>query len=460
VPIFGPFPGGLRSNPKGKTMSLATPSPNQITGARRMSLTMLTLVHEADQFTGLPRGTAKPLQFLGAFQEAEPYLGLPSHAFKLVSWLAKQTQPQDWEEGSRPIAWPSARRQQEFLALSAARVKYLNRALFEAGIFVIRDNEQGKRYGRRGPDGRIIEAFGFDLTPLAQRYDEFIRLAAAAKTERDRMKAARRRVTLARRGIRQIGEQCAELGHTPEDWPRMEADVAALVRSAKQVERSDDLFLIAHSLERRQSEAEQWLRKAVEVVPEAVKTNPVGLENEPHTITTNLTIHLKDTVIAAEKSGPVEEAVPPSPSPSLPPARPVTMEREFKVEPAQLLDLAPRLAAYVLAPNPSWGDIADAAGQWLRHDLGVSLPLWGEACRTMGRDQAALALAIVSTKPEEHFTRGAGGYFAGMVRKFARGELHLERTVWMLKDRKWGSAKGGQDGRKVTGNAGAFNGRH
>jgi len=69
------------------------------------------------------------------------------------------------EEGSRPIAWPSARRQQEFLGLSAARVKSLNRALFEAGIFVIRDNEQGKRYGRRGPDSRIIEAFASTSLP-------------------------------------------------------------------------------------------------------------------------------------------------------------------------------------------------------------------------------------------------------------------------------------------------------
>ena len=122
----------------------------------------------ADAFTGLPHGTAKPLRFLAAFQEAEPYLGLPVHAYKLVAWLVKQTQPQDWEEGSRPIAWPSARHQAEFLGLSPARVKQLNRALFEAGVFVMRDNEQGKRYGRRDPETkRIIEAFGFDLSPLA-----------------------------------------------------------------------------------------------------------------------------------------------------------------------------------------------------------------------------------------------------------------------------------------------------
>ena len=217
---------GCSATPKGKVMSHTTQIPNQITGARRISLHMLTLLDQADRFAGLPRGTAKPLRLLGAFQEAEPYLGLPAHAFKLVSWLVKQTQPQDWEEGSRPIAWPSARRQQEFLGLSPGRVKALNRALFEAGIFVMRDNEQGKRYGRRGPDGRIIEAFGFDLSPLAQRYDEFVRLAAAAKLERERMKDGRRRVTLARRAIRQIGEQFALLDALPAEWVQLEADTA------------------------------------------------------------------------------------------------------------------------------------------------------------------------------------------------------------------------------------------
>ena len=89
---------------------------------------MRVRLDQADAFTGLPRGTAKPLRFLAAFQEAEPYLGLPVHAYKLVAWLVKQAQPQDWEEGSRPIAWPSARHQAEFLGLSPARVKQLNRA--------------------------------------------------------------------------------------------------------------------------------------------------------------------------------------------------------------------------------------------------------------------------------------------------------------------------------------------
>jgi replication initiation protein RepC len=415
---------------------MSTQSPNQVTGARRLSLQMLTVINRADQFAGLPRGTAKPLQFLHGFQEAEPYLGLPSHAFKLVSWLVKQTQPQDWEEGSRPIAWPSARLQQEFLGLSPARVKTLNRALFEAGIFVIRDNEQGKRYGRRAPSGRIVEAFGFDLSPIAQRHDEFIRLAAEAKVERGRMKDGRRRATLARRAIRQIGEQLVELDRLPSGWERMEGEVAALVCSAKAAERSNELALIVSSLERRKSQAEQWLKEAAQEAAQSVETSPVGLENEPHIRNTNLTINLKDTVIAYEESSPAVSAVPSSPSRSQ--ALKLTAEKEFRLKAEQLLDLAPRLAAHTLTQRPDWQHIVDAAGMGLRVELGISPSLWGEACQIMGREQAALALAIVSTKPASYFTRGAGGYFAGMVRKAERGELRLERTLWALKDQKWG----------------------
>ena len=84
-----------------------SPAPIRAAGARLINLEMRVRLDEADRFTGLPHGTAKPFQFLAAFEQAEPYLGLPPHAYKLIGWLLRQTQPQDWEEGSRPIAWPT-----------------------------------------------------------------------------------------------------------------------------------------------------------------------------------------------------------------------------------------------------------------------------------------------------------------------------------------------------------------
>ena len=67
------------------------------------------------------------------------------------------------------------------------------------------------------------------------------------------------------------------------------------------------------------------------------------------------------------------------------------------------------------------------------HDLDVSKSLWGEACLAMGREQAAIAVAIVSTKDPAHFRTTAGGYFHGMVAKAKAGELNLDRTLWAMR---------------------------
>jgi replication initiation protein RepC len=121
-----------------------------------------------------------------------------------------------------------------------------------------------------------------------------------------------------------------------------------------------------------------------------------------------------------------------------PPSRP--FEQAEEIRPAELLELAPRLAAHVPQSYPDWRDIVDAAGTYLRNELGVSQALWAEACRILGRPLAALILAIVSTKPEGYFTRGAGGYFAAMVKRAQTGELRLDRTLWKLRREKWGAS--------------------
>ena len=183
-----------------------------------------------------------------------------------------------------------------------------------------------------------------------------------------------------------------------------------------------------------------------------METSPEGLENKPHTITTNLTINPSDTVIAYEGSSQGRNRR----APLSPPVQTLTAEKEFRLSAGQLMDLAPKLAACVFTA-PRAGRYRGGRRKYLRSSLGVSASLWGEACRIMGRDQAALALAIVSTKVESHFTSGAGGYFAGMVRKAERGELRLERTLWALKNQKWGTTKRRTvDGWKGAGVAGAY----
>ena len=277
------------------------------------------------------------------------------------------TSPQDWEEGSRPIASPSAERQAEFLGgLTPQRVKMLNRALQEAGIFVMRDHPMGRRFCRRDKNDRIIEAYGFDLSLLALRYDEFVRIAADAKVERDRMRELRRRKTLARKAIAQAAEELDRQGQDSEQLRRLLHDAAELVKAGSQCHRSDELALAVAALERRRDEAEQMLRELIK----PVETDPKGQEKLPLNTSTTLPVNdINHTVIARQGSSQAEAGPEPQhPSPSPQPQR--LFPETLKITPAQLVELAPRLAPYMPArfKDNDWAALVDAAlfcrGRW------------------------------------------------------------------------------------------------
>src|SRR5277367_4743950 len=136
------------------------------TGFRRLTPGLLKADRTAESFAGLPDGVTVHGQLLAAFKAAAPRLGLSPRMVHAIDWLFKFTMAQDWGRGGRPIVWPSASLQQEALGLSATRTKAINRALIEFGLVTMRDSPNGKRYGKRDPKGQIIEAYGFDLSPI------------------------------------------------------------------------------------------------------------------------------------------------------------------------------------------------------------------------------------------------------------------------------------------------------
>ncbi len=406
------------------------------TGLRRLSPATLATDRTAEEFGGLPDGLTMHGQLLAAFKAAAPRLGLSLRLVHTVDWLFRFTQPQDWGRGGRPIVWPSAAMQQEALGLSPTRVKALNRALVEAGLIAMRDSPNGKRYGKRDLKGRIVEAYGFDLAPIAARYAEFVRLATEAKAEREALRRLRRRATIARKGIAQLVETAAEHGLQDAEWIRLAGDTKAIVRALKTVERPEEVALAVDNLERRQLAARERLENLLFRVaaqgPDPVHTDPKGAENGPHHYTYKLNSNPReDTVIATrEDSSGLGEAG--APAQTLGRRDVAERGRVLKLAPDELVQLAPRLKFYLRRPDPTWPEVVDAAA-FLRWDLDVSKSLWGDACLAMGREQAAIAIGIVSTKDPGHFRTTAGGYFHGMVVKARRGELNLDRTLWALR---------------------------
>ena len=432
------------------------------TGFRRLTPNLLKADRAAESFAGLPDGVTMQGQLLAAFKAAAPCLGLSLRLVHAIDWLFRFTQPQDWERGGRPIVWPSARLQQTELMLGASQVKALNRQLIDAGLVTMKDSPNGKRYGRRDAAGRIVEAYGFDLSPLAARHAEFVRLAQEAKAVRAELARLRRRATIARNGIAQILETAAEYGFQGEEWARLADDSRALTTALRKVERPDEMALGVESLERRQRSArerlENLLSAATPEVPEAVNSDPKGPENRPHQYTYKPSPDpKKDTVIAFEESswpggGAGDDPLPPAqPQEETRNQRPARTDSGtvMKLSTDELTRLAPRLRPYLRSSAPTWPEIV-AAADWLRQDLGVSKSLWGDACLAMGREEAAIALAIVSAKPAEHFRTTPGGYFHGMVAKARAGELNLGRTIWALRDAA-GPHRRDKQGRGVTG---------
>lgn len=420
------------------------------TGLRRLTPSLLAAEREAAGFDGLPEGVTAPGQVLAALKAAAPCLGLSPRLVHAIDWLFRFTQPQDWESGGRPIVWPSAAMQQEALGLSPTRVKALNRALIEAGLITMKDSPNGKRYGRRDARKRITEAYGFDLSPLAARYGEFQRLAEAARAERAEMGRLRRRATIARNGITQILETVAEYGFWGEEWGRLDRETKELARALRRLERLAETALAVENLERRQCFARERLEillsGVVNGASKPVNPDPKGAENGPHQYTYNLGLYPEqDTVIAPEgcKSGPAGIFSAPASVPAASEAKiddrageakPTRTRKEtvLRLTADELTQLAPRLRVYLGTASPAWTEVMDAA-DWLRGELGVSKSLWGEACLAMGREQAAIAIAVISAKDPGHFRTTPGGYFHGMVAKAKAGELNLIRTIWGLR---------------------------
>ncbi|KDB04749.1 hypothetical protein U879_05135, partial [Defluviimonas sp. 20V17] len=120
----------------------------------------------------------------------------------VLDTLGAFTQAQDWEEGQRPIVWASNSYLMEQTGFSLSALKRHARRLAEIGVIAFKDSPNGKRWGHRDADGRIIEAYGFDLSPLSARAEEFEQLHAELQAERELCQRLKRQITVARRMIR------------------------------------------------------------------------------------------------------------------------------------------------------------------------------------------------------------------------------------------------------------------
>ncbi|RZI39311.1 replication initiation protein RepC, partial [Herbaspirillum sp. HC18] len=108
-----------------------------------------------------------------------------------------------------------------------------------------------------GRAGEIELAFGFDLSPLVVRSEEFENLAAEIEAEARALKLVRERITLCRRDIAKMiatgieeGVPTRREGQGPTDWQEVHAAFRSIVDGIPRTATRQELEPIAEELSR------------------------------------------------------------------------------------------------------------------------------------------------------------------------------------------------------------------
>ncbi|MEL6203169.1 MAG: plasmid replication protein RepC, partial [Pseudomonadota bacterium] len=217
-------------------------------------------------------------------------IGLRAGDLLVLDALVAFSHPKDWDAGARPIVWPSNDFLMDRTGLSLSAVKRRSRRLCELGLITYRDSSNGKRYGHRDAHGRIVEAFGFDLSPLAARVAEFEALNVQLQEERALCYALKRKITVARRTVRSLVETAIER-LLSGDWRSIVRRLEALLSSYVPHRASVDQLAAAHeAFDTLLQETEDSFKEALKAnerfsaqeIKNTKKMNSKEFENDTH----------------------------------------------------------------------------------------------------------------------------------------------------------------------------------
>lgn len=441
--VFCPAAGSSERGTRGMEREQAPP-----TGRRRVTPPMIA----AQAACPTEWDPARRGQALSALKRAAPALGVPRRVVELVDYLVGCTQEGDWEPGARPMAWPSNATLGDALDLGRTQVKTVIRLALEYGLVAVDESANGHRRGWRegGKSGPIVEAWGFDLTPLAARRAEFEQIAAAHAERRREGRRLRRRVAALSTQVLGLSDAGAEQGRGGADWPALAAEARALLARRGASEDPGQLAPLVEQLEALRARAQEGLAAAAEEASAPVETDPKGPEERPHITPTNLlSISRGDTAVPSPvgpdrpraqesrsspgRQGPSGQQGQPDKAQAGQPQAPTpgSALRGFVMTPDLVLRIAPQFRDWVGTSKPSWAELGEAA-TFVRSELGISLPAWGQACVVLGRMEAISVLAVIAARQAAGQVRSPGGLLRRMVELHLAGGLRLDRTLFGL----------------------------
>lgn len=375
------------------------------TGGRRLVHAALA----AKKFAVETGRTVARKELSTAARDAEKALGLRPAQRLVLSELVACWGEQGWE---KLLVWPSNDHLASRTGLNDRSIRRILAQLTDLKLIVAKDSPNGKRFAIRDLAGDIIDAYGFDLTPIYARRGEWTAILAEQKVMREIRKRAYDEVTVARRATEEA------IGAIAHHFP-------ALDRSDLEDRHSK---LLSRTPPRSTAELpagllQDWqsLKKLAEET--FYKTGNGGLTDH-HIETNNGSPSESCTKGFPKKAGAV-----------------LSNERPAEhLSPALIVEACPTLNDFA-RPIRDMADIV-AAGRYLRASLGAHESAWNEAVGDIGPVGAAVAVIYVLQLYDDDVSTGGsrirnpGGYFRALVRMVKAGKLNLEVELLGMRRRR------------------------
>ena len=195
----------------------------------RRSLTLADVASQATTKARPPEKAVHKWQVFRAICTAKARIGVSERALAVLDALLSFHPETTTLSGEGLIVFPSNQQ----LALRAhgmapATLRRHLAALVDCGLIIRRDSPNGKRFARKGRGGTVEMAFGFELSPLVARAEEFEAWAEDVQAEERALRLVRERITLCRRDIAKMiatgieeGVPTRRAGQGPSDWPEI-----------------------------------------------------------------------------------------------------------------------------------------------------------------------------------------------------------------------------------------------
>ena len=401
-------------------------------GHRRLDERTAATDQLAQHFKGLPKDVGHR-QVLTAFKRAAPYIGIPPRLVHAVDTLMSWSRSIDWLDGQRPIVFPSNEKLTQKLGIGIRQVQKILANAARFGLITHRDSANGNRLGARGKDGRLIYAYGIDLSPLGMRYEEFVAAVANGVQADLRIKVLRQRLAAARRRIRTLAQLVDD-----EQIDKVDARTAVEVSllATSQMRRVRDEEVLRACVEQMEASADE-LGNAVEAAMHFVSHPSISRKSSP--------LDEQEYALITTTSQPPTAKADYSrgyPQKSRRLGYDVLDQRPQTEVEADLAKhgvdpefIAAAVPEFILGdtPRPTWGDLIGTAER-LVDQAAIHRNVWHEACRLMGQKGAAASVLATAHKHMRGDVDRPGAYLRGMNKHAASGLLNLGRTYHGLKD--------------------------